>query len=409
MYYSTIVILAILILLIENYDILLKRREAMKKTAWKMYRRFLIAVLIYYVTDALWGIIEYMKLSKLLYIETSLYFIALAGGLLFWTQFAVTYIDSKSKQGRVLIHTGRIFLAVFLIEVAINAFTPILFSVDSNCVYITKPLRHIMLILQIMLFSLVTFHAFFNMHKNNEKLKKRYRTIALFGFIVAIFLIIQLWFPYLPLYTIAYLLGTCLLHTFVINGEKDEITAELEKALDREKKQYEELLNTRLLAYKDTLTGVKSKLAYAEFESKKNSDIQNKRYLEFAVAVFDVNGLKEVNDTLGHNRGDQFIIDACNIICKHFKRSPVFRIGGDEFVALLERDDFDNRSELIADFNQKMDFPEETELPVIIAMGVTDYIEGQDETFHDVFVRADKLMYDRKRQLKNKKTLCSTL
>lgn len=100
------------------------------------------------------------------------------------------------------------------------------------------------------------------------------------------------------------MLGTCLLHKFVIGDEKDEIYTELEKTVEREKKQYEELLNTRLLAYKDALTGVKSKLAYAEFESKKNSDIENGRNLEFAVGVFDVNGLKEINDTLGHKRGD---------------------------------------------------------------------------------------------------------
>lgn len=403
MYYSTIVVLAILILLTENYDIFLRRGEAIKKKpAWKMYRRFLIAVLIYYVSDALWGFIEYLKLSTLLYIDTLFYFIALAGSLFFWTQFVVTYIDSKSRHGRVLLYTGRIFFAVFLAEVAVNIFIPILFTVDRNSVYIALPLRHIMLILQIMLFALVSFHAFFSMLKNSGSLKRRYRTIAFFGLIVAVFLTIQIWFPYLPLYTIAYLLGTCLLHTFVINGEKDDITAELEKAVEREKKNYEELLNTRVLAYKDTLTGVKSKLAYAEFESKKNSDIENRRNLEFAVAVFDVNGLKEVNDNFGHKRGDQFIMDACNIICRQFKRSPVFRIGGDEFVALLERDDFDNRAELTASFNEKMETPEDSECPVIIAMGVTEYIDGQDENFHDVFVRADKLMYERKRELKTR-------
>ena len=198
------------------------------------------------------------------------------------------------------------------------------------------------------------------------------------------------------------MLGTCLLHKFVIGDEKDEIYTELEKTVEREKKQYEELLNTRLLAYKDALTGVKSKLAYAEFESKKNSDIENGRNLEFAVSVFDVNGLKEINDTLGHKRGDQFIMDACAIICKHFKHSLVFRIGGDEFVVLLERDDFDNRAELIESFNRIMECPDDTEWPVVIAMGIADFAEGQDKSFYDVFVRADQLMYERKRELKSK-------
>ena len=402
MYYSTIVILAILVLSIENYDIVLKRSKYTKKTEWKMYRKFLVSVLIYYVTDALWGFIEYLKFPTLLYIDTLFYFVAMAGGILFWTQFAVTYIDSKNKRGRILVLTGRVFFVVFLGEVVINAFKPILFNVDSNCVYIAKPLRHIMLILQIMLFSFVTVHAFIYMHRSKDRLKRRYRTIASFGLIVAFFLTIQLWFPYLPLYTIAYMLGTCLLHKFVIGDEKEEINTELEKTVEREKKQYEELLNTRLLAYKDALTGVKSKLAYAEFESKKNSDIENRRNLEFAVAVFDVNGLKEINDTLGHKRGDQFIMDACAIICEHFKHSPVFRIGGDEFVVLHERDDFDNRAELTESFNRKMEYPDDPEWPIVIAMGITDYADGQDKSLYDVFVRADQLMYERKKELKSR-------
>ena len=187
MYYSTIVILAILVLSIENYDIVLKRGENMKKPKWKMYRKFLISVLIYYVTDALWGFIEYLKLSALLYIDTLFYFIALAGGILFWTQFAVTYIDSKNKLGRLLVLTGHVFFAVFLGEVVINVFKPILFDVDSNCVYIAKPLRHIMLILQILLFSFVTIHAFIYMQRSKDRLKKRYQTIASFRLIVAFF------------------------------------------------------------------------------------------------------------------------------------------------------------------------------------------------------------------------------
>jgi diguanylate cyclase (GGDEF)-like protein len=204
------------------------------------------------------------------------------------------------------------------------------------------------------------------------------------------------------------MLGTCLLHTFVINGERTEITNELEKSLEREKKQYFELLSTRILAYKDTLTGVKSKLAYAEFEAKKNSDIKNRRGLDFAVAVFDVNGLKQINDTYGHQRGDQFIIDACAAICTQFKRSPVFRIGGDEFVAILERDDFDKREELTESFNFTMEHPADPDFPVVVALGITDYEDGKDQSFHDVFERADKLMYERKRELKSKMNCCAT-
>ena len=54
MYYSAIGLLALLILLIENFDIL-RSKQAFETAAWKAYRRFLFAVLAYFITDALWG------------------------------------------------------------------------------------------------------------------------------------------------------------------------------------------------------------------------------------------------------------------------------------------------------------------------------------------------------------------
>jgi len=56
---------------------------------------------------------------------------------------------------------------------------------------------------------------------------------------------------------------------------------------------------------------------------------------EFGVIGCDVNGLKKINDTLGHKAGDEYICAACKMLCEYFKHSPVFRIGGDEFVVIL--------------------------------------------------------------------------
>ena len=401
LYYATIGSLAILILLIENYDLFLNRSDVERFPVWSKYRRFLLAVLLYYVTDVLWGFIESRKLATMLFIDTSFYFVAMAGGILFWTQFAVSYLDEKNTYGKFLVYTGRIFFGVVVGLVFLNIYTPILFSVDENCVYVANPFRYVLLVTQIVLLILNAIHAFLTIARKKEASKDRYLAIASFALIMATFLTIQLWHPYLPLYSVAYLLGTALLHSFVVNIEKDEYKTELEEAVAREKQQYQELLDARVLAYKDALTGVKTKLAYLEFEAQKDNDIQNGRKPEFAIAVFDVNGLKVVNDTRGHEAGDQFIIDACMMICNHFKHSPVFRIGGDEFVVLMEGDDYRNRQELIIRFNRMMDEPERPD-PIIIAMGVTDFDAEKDGTFHDVFIRADQLMYERKRALKSK-------
>ena len=60
----------------------------------------------------------------------------------------------------------------------------------------------------------------------------------------------------------------------------------------------------------------------------------------FAAVLFDINNLKLVNDTQGHNAGDTYIRKATHIICQYFSHSQVFRIGGDEFAVVLEGQDF---------------------------------------------------------------------
>ena len=78
MYYSAIGILAVLILFIVNNDILFGRRASFDKPAWKMYRKFLFVVLLYYITDILWGLFESRKLAAPLFADTTLYYIATA-------------------------------------------------------------------------------------------------------------------------------------------------------------------------------------------------------------------------------------------------------------------------------------------------------------------------------------------
>jgi len=223
MYYSTIGLLAILVLLIENQDLLFQKKEVFRQESWKIYKGFLIAVLVYYVTDVIWGILEQLKLSLLLFIDTEIYFIAMAVGIVLWTSYVVSYIGVKNGFGIFLEYAGRVIATfVTLVSVA-NIFTPILFLVDENCSYHAYPLRYVILIVQIMILVLISANAFIHIIGKNEKLekkqKRKYRTVALFGLIMAIFLTIQVFYPLLPVYSIAFMLGTCLLRALVIADE----------------------------------------------------------------------------------------------------------------------------------------------------------------------------------------------
>ena len=156
------------------------------------------------------------------------------------------------------------------------------------------------------------------------------------------------------------------------------------------------------LAYRDSMTGVKNKTAYDEM-AKKIEEKMRTEQPEFAVIVFDINGLKQVNDNFGHDFGDILIIDCSKLICKSFKRSPVYRIGGDEFVVILENDDLEHYQERLEDFQREIEEANRTSnvgFKISIARGIAIYNSGTDLVFANVFKRADEAMYQNKQIMK---------
>ena len=120
----------------------------------------------------------------------------------------------------------------------------------------------------------------------------------------------------------------------------------------------------------------------------------------FAIAVCDVNGLKHINDTLGHKAGDDYIRSAARFIGDIFTHSPVFRMGGDEFVVILTDRDFDSRGELMKTLHDES-VRHIAEGQVVVSGGISDFIPGEDVSSHAVFDRADALMYEEKKALKS--------
>lgn len=399
-YYTSIVLLAAAILMIENHDILFDREVTNNMPARETYRNFLFVVLAYYAVDALWGVFDGFHLAFWLFADTSVYFVFLAAGLLFWTRFVIAYLAEENSFSRVLFYAGHIFFATVLAIVILNCFTPLLFWIKPDGTYHAHVARYVLLLIQILLFLLSSLYTFRAMTQTQDARRKRYRTVCLFGLAMALFLIAQWGYPLLPLYTIGYMLGTSLLHTFVIIDTKDEYKKGLEDALQREKAHHSELKSAWQVAYTDSLTGLKNKLAYIETEEQKNLLIANRTAFPFAIAIFDLNDLKAINDCFGHKAGDQYIVRASRLICDHFKHSPIFRIGGDEFVALLEGRDYEDRDALQHSFDKMMDEANRQRNTLIIAMGLSDYDAEEDHAFHHVFARADHEMYLRKRQLK---------
>lgn len=232
MYYSLIGLLAVLILFIVNQDILKNLWVSYEKPAWNAYKRFLLAVLAYYTTDILWGILENRKLAALLFADTTVYYVAMAMGVLFWAQYTVSYLNEDHSFGRFLVYTACGTAGFITLLSVVNIFVPVFFTVDSACVYHALLLRHVVLAVQVVLLLMISVYSFSSLRRMGDvgEKRQRYQTLGFFGLIMAVFLFVQLWFPFLPLYTIAYMLGTSMLHTFVAIDEREDYRQELEEA-----------------------------------------------------------------------------------------------------------------------------------------------------------------------------------
>lgn len=166
-------------------------------------------------------------------------------------------------------------------------------------------------------------------------------------------------------------------------------------------REYQKLQHT--LACRDSLTGLRNTTSYEERIRNVDKQIQQKD-TSFGVVVFDINNLKETNDTYGHNAGNTLIVTASQIISDTFSGSSVFRIGGDEFVVILQDRNLEQYDRLLAEFDavcaNTFVETEDAKLSVSIAKGFSLFDPARDTQFLDVFNRADDEMYKDKKKMK---------
>ncbi|MBO6001576.1 MAG: diguanylate cyclase, partial [Spirochaetales bacterium] len=186
----------------------------------------------------------------------------------------------------------------------------------------------------------------------------------------------------------------------VKEGDSNQLIIGISNINDQVKRDREYAYNlsmAKIRADIDALTGVKNRHAYLDFEDKLNASIKEKKNYPFALTVFDVNDLKTVNDEHGHNEGDRLIRDAAAIICTKLKHSPVFRIGGDEFVAVSSGQDYELIDSILKDFD-KTNTLNVKEGKVVVSFGMSRF-DG-DSSVDNVFDRADINMYKYKKSFK---------
>ena len=399
MSYASIGLISLIILIINNFDVLRELSRGIIIPVHAVYRRFLYSVVAYFLVDSLWGLFYDLKITFIAYIITIIYFLIMALSVFLWTRYVIASLGRDTFFQKLLSYIGWGFLIFEIIILVINLFVPIAFWFDEKGEYHASTARYVNFIIQIFMFLITAIHMSMAALKTSGSLRFRHRTIGAFSVGMCVFVLAQAQYPLMPLYSVGYLIGTCLLHAFVLEDEKQEYQRELEYLKEMEQRREKELGSARLMAYTDSLTGVKNKHAYLEAEQIVNHKIGDGTLKDFGIIVLDLNGLKIVNDTKGHEAGDRYIQTACNLICCQFKHSPVYRIGGDEFVVLLEGDDFDNHELLIKDFEMLLE-SNKVDGNIIVSCGFDKYNPEKHDTFITVFERADKKMYEQKRKIK---------
>ena len=178
----------------------------------------------------------------------------------------------------------------------------------------------------------------------------------------------------------------------------------IEEEIQKEEENIQKLQAARRMAKRDELTGVRNKNAYREYVDSVDNNIQGGlEDYSFGIVVCDVNDLKIINDTRGHSFGDEAIQRACRMICETFSHSPVFRVGGDEFVVVLSGRDYEERETLVGKLKGISIANGRDRSGPVVACGLALYDRNIDTGFSDVFSRADHQMYEDKTKLKTMK------
>jgi len=195
------------------------------------------------------------------------------------------------------------------------------------------------------------------------------------------------------------------------NDEIGDITSGMNAMVDRLNFTLNELTSSQQhadamsrLATRDALTGIRNKTAFNE-QTKILAEELAEGEGKFGFALLDLNNLKLINDTYGHEKGDIAIVRLSRIVCQVFEHSPVFRVGGDEFVVVLTGKELENAETLVQAFKDTIreiseDASGQPWERGSAAIGYARYVDKLDSGTESVLARADKAMYDNKKSMK---------
>ena len=173
---------------------------------------------------------------------------------------------------------------------------------------------------------------------------------------------------------------------FIISLIQKKQLCDLNERLINEKKWHK-------IAYTDALTGLKNRTAYVE--NINNLERKLPKDSHVSIIMIDIDDFKNVNDTMGHQAGDELLKNVASALQKIFfdVGFVVYRVGGDEFVVIALEVVPEYLKPIIDNINQAKEL---TELGCSVSIGHSDVNLLENNAFERAFARADEKMYNQK-------------
>ena len=230
--YSVFSTIAIAIHLIINFDLLFGRGAVTARG--RRYRRFLMGILAYYITDAAWGIFAGLGWTRFLYGDTVLFFLSLVVFVFMWCRFIIAYLEFAKWTARVLSWIGYAIIAFNLAALVTNPFNNSFFYFDAQGKYLTGCLRDPFFYLLIVFNVIMGLFALVKALACRDFVRRRCMMVVMCCCTMAVAMVLQIAWPLTPFTALGCIITNCFLHVFVVQDEQaSKHTAELEEALAR--------------------------------------------------------------------------------------------------------------------------------------------------------------------------------
>lgn len=193
--------------------------------------------------------------------------------------------------------------------------------------------------------------------------------------------------------------------------EKFHITQKANEQLDKKvQERTQELEDSkerlRKLANHDPLTNLYNRRCLFDV-SKKIVGLSKREKKPLSLIMFDLDRFKSINDKYGHSMGDSVIISFAWCLKKLRDSDVVARIGGEEFVVILPNTSKEDAFKIAENIRKecekiKMSVNTHTNIRFTVSGGVATLLHDRDDSIEDIIFRADKRLYEAKRQGRNR-------